>query len=499
MVNYFWTIGIITLLFYLSFVFFLVLQSVFAFLVSTRFLSDMGLSLNRHSRGSRRRMRGITRRRTRGGGRRVVRVSQRGGRGRRRVGKVSNKNGFARRRAGGGGKRVRRRGGEDVITFWADKKAKLYFGDKYNPRFFQFDTKSKTLTYRKDINSKPKGSIHVQSVDVNTDTIEISGTGDNPIIIKKGTITKKFQGEYIVSYEHDVIHILQNIKIRMQLFGCPTTQHSFNRTITVHDLKTFIVEDSYKADFCTNNSVTEDKLILRPNKTSEPMSDDNTINSFDLSAVLQVTIKDCIVIYRNTIENDTDAFVYDYTRKGNKIKDVRSFLKQEYPNEIFEVCLINDDGRDTPIFDDMHTTIQEGDTLLLKKPKSIEIQVDHLPVLSNTGQTFNKMVIRKVYTSNTHCTEKQLSGGGFSLLITLFENDTLVWDDVPSNTNLKLALGHLPKVEMEIQQYLFELNEAMLEFTFVTPSSITTTPLPAIHRDPDVPMQTPLTPLTPLY
>ena len=90
MVNYFWTIGIITLLFYLSFVFFLVLQSVFAFLVSTRFLSDMGLSLNRHSRGSRRRMRGITRRRTRGGGRRVVKVSQRGGRGRRRTGRCSD-------------------------------------------------------------------------------------------------------------------------------------------------------------------------------------------------------------------------------------------------------------------------------------------------------------------------------------------------------------------------------------------------------------------------
>ena len=71
MVNYFWTIRITTLLFYLSFVFFLVLQSVFAFLVSTRFRSDMGLSFNRHSRGSRRRMRGIARRRTRtrGGGR----------------------------------------------------------------------------------------------------------------------------------------------------------------------------------------------------------------------------------------------------------------------------------------------------------------------------------------------------------------------------------------------------------------------------------------------
>ena len=46
MVIYFWTIGITTLLFYLSFVFFLVLRSVFAFLVSTRFLSDMGLSFN---------------------------------------------------------------------------------------------------------------------------------------------------------------------------------------------------------------------------------------------------------------------------------------------------------------------------------------------------------------------------------------------------------------------------------------------------------------------
>ena len=92
MVIYFWTIGIITLLFYLSFVFFLVLRCVF---VTTRFLSDMGLSFNHHSRGSRRGRRGIARRCTRGGGRRVVKVSK--------VGKISNKNGFARRRTRGGG------------------------------------------------------------------------------------------------------------------------------------------------------------------------------------------------------------------------------------------------------------------------------------------------------------------------------------------------------------------------------------------------------------
>ena len=58
--------------------------------------------------------RGIARRRTRGGGRRVAKVSQRGGRGQKRLGKTFLKKGFTRRRTCRGEKQPRRKGEQNL-------------------------------------------------------------------------------------------------------------------------------------------------------------------------------------------------------------------------------------------------------------------------------------------------------------------------------------------------------------------------------------------------
>ena len=167
---------------------------------------------------------------------------------------------------GGVGKRVRRRGGEDVITFWADKKANLL---SYRPRFFKFDTKSKTLTYRNDTNSKPKGRITVSSVDISQkDTITIlGGSDDKPIIIKRETITKEFSGELDSAYVSYVIKKLQNtfdITIVNNLDPPRTTTKiltNFQPPVSINKLKEEITSQDTSQDIILQNQVNQRVML----------------------------------------------------------------------------------------------------------------------------------------------------------------------------------------------------------------------------------------------